>query len=102
RQRLPPSPPLFPYTTLFRSLCSRKARHVATGARLATTSRSVKADEPPVRRGEDLHSTLDAMTAIPSPSRSFTAADRPASAMMSRSEEHTSELQSRSDLVCRL
>src|SRR5207249_10400084 len=64
----PPSPTVFPYTTLFRSAiasphCSRASRWTASIAREAL----------------------------------FTIGCRPA-----RSEEHTSELQSRFDLVCRL
>src|SRR2546421_5905519 len=57
--RRPPRSTLFPYTTLFRSIPSGRARRPVHGGRVR-------------------------------------AWDRP------RSEEHTSELQSRSDLVCRL
>src|SRR5690349_22767113 len=72
--RRPPRSTLFPYTTLFRSSgrCSRSCRRPP---RKTAISRS------PTRRS--------AATSRPS---------RPAS----RSEEHTSELQSRRDLVCRL
>src|SRR5215204_6724220 len=56
--RRPPRSTLFPYTTLFRSLCER-----------------IRLDEQPPRVPEGL---------------------------TERSEEHTSELQSHSDLVCRL
>src|SRR6516162_10216189 len=59
--RRPPRSTLFPYTTLFRSLCSRKrTRQVSTPSTLLVPARS------------------------------------------KRSEEHTSELQSPCNLVCRL
>src|SRR2546421_7016189 len=70
--RRPPRSTLFPYTTLFRSASAEHA-HI----RLALEVCAVQHDQ--VRHG----------IAIP-----VLAGDR--------SEEHTSELQSRSDLVCRL
>src|SRR5690606_42099081 len=77
--RRPPSPPLFPYTTLFRShtpvcdLRRRSQRHeiLQRGGR------------PPAQRGPSGHRSGRAQEAL-------------------RSEEHTSELQSRENLVCRL
>src|SRR3712207_8599048 len=84
--RRPPRSTLFPYTTLFRSL--RHARHEEARGR---SQRRVAADEPGRecnrRRPEHL---LDG---------GRRAERREASA---RSEEHTSELQSRQYLVCRL
>src|SRR5947207_9922280 len=70
--RRPPRSTLFPYTTLFRSRAIRVHRRHPHGAARAARS--------------------DASGASIGP-------DRPAD---SRSEEHTSELQSHSDLVCRL
>src|SRR5206468_12402103 len=72
---LPPRPTLFPYTTLFRS-SRRFARRAASGSRRPRPRRL-----PPIRCSRRRHGF-----AWGSP----------------RSEEHTSELQSRSDLVCRL
>src|SRR4051794_41330531 len=72
--RRPPRSPLFPYTTLFRILCTRLRTSPANGIRSAA-SRSTK------------------YAASRSASRSGTA---------TRSEEHTSELQSPVHLVCRL
>src|SRR5258707_5768577 len=63
--RRPPRSTLFPYTTLFRSICTK-----SPGSRVLTTLKS----RASARR---------------QPSRT-------------RSEEHTSELQSRQYLVCRL
>src|SRR3712207_8740653 len=78
--RRPPRSTLFPYTTLFRSL----HRRLSTAA-------------PPSDRGE-IVATAMACAACPrnsgqQPCRSSRAR---------RSEEHTSELQSRQYLVCRL
>src|SRR5207249_10566274 len=68
--RSPPGATLFPYTTLFRSIRSRRcARNKWPGP---------------------LHSTPSAR-----------AGASPSTSCAPRSEEHTSELQSRFDLVCR-
>src|SRR5438105_5900948 len=72
--RRPPRSTLFPYTTLFRSPCRRPGR---TGTPCA---------RPPAARGTGAAPAAGAAC----PCRS------------ARSEEHTSELQSRVDLVCRL
>src|SRR5258707_11963301 len=74
--RRPPRSTLFPYTTLFRSLDS-----VANRALVA----------PVPQRGRDL---LDILAPY--------AEDGERISSKSRSEEHTSELQSRQYLVCRL
>src|SRR3989440_7901132 len=74
--RRPPRSTLFPYTTLFRSLPSRNGGQPVENA--TTTIRT--AQKP----------SFTDITWLPL--KDFT----------SRSEEHTSELQSRSDLVCRL
>src|SRR2546430_1689680 len=70
--RRPPRSTLFPYTTLFRSGCLRPA---------------APALRPPPR-------------AAAAPAPRTAAPPRPQSS--ARSEEHTSELQSQSNLVCRL
>src|SRR2546430_7108947 len=75
--RRPPRSTLFPYTTLFRS-----------GSRKPTSWRYSRPEMP------DLH-TL-ARYAV------FTAFTLSVYAVKTRSEEHTSELQSQSNLVCRL
>src|SRR5207249_11859927 len=77
----PPRPPLFPYTTLFRSPHQLR--------RLDLVLRQVLAGNQPedVEPAADLGAVdLDVFRLVPS----------------ERSEEHTSELQSRFDLVCRL
>src|SRR3712207_7414105 len=76
--RRPPRSTLFPYTTLFRSL--------PTDSMVSITSM-----RPGERRG------------LPNSEMSAPAEKvRPAQASTARSEEHTSELQSRQYLVCRL
>src|SRR3712207_7333940 len=82
--RRPPRSTLFPYTTLFRSsslpsisrISSRKACSSSLNARW-----TIVTSAPAVTPGTSHHGRADART---------------------RSEEHTSELQSRQYLVCRL
>src|SRR5688572_30933221 len=70
--RRPPRSTLFPYTTLFRSGTGRRARAIRPRAGVRT---SLAGLAPPWAKVRD---------------------------MSARSEEHTSELQSQSNLVCRL
>src|SRR5437773_9377898 len=84
--RPPPRPPLFPYTTLFRS---RAARRHAPGLQLIRQ----------LGRRQWRRTGPNSFTRTRSGQSRILSADRnPAS----RSEEHTSELQSHHDLVCRL
>src|SRR5690349_23991548 len=86
RQR-PQRPTLFPYTTLFRSARTRwrwREKSITTPEPIALPAIDVPAPR---------HVTA-------TPRRRQTA--RTASTSSRRSEEHTSELQSRRDLVCRL
>src|SRR2546421_4430790 len=76
--RRPPRSTLFPYTTLFRS--HARGAEPAAGGAPAAPSAGVTLRARPARW------TLRVPTIV----------------LMERSEEHTSELQSRSDLVCRL
>src|SRR5947209_12164076 len=84
--RQPPTSTLFPYTTLFRSHC----RHGPGPAPRADTSAAGSA--PPCRQRFDLPDGPSSTPACPSAVREA----------VTRSEEHTSELQSRQYLVCRL
>src|SRR5256885_12098731 len=90
--RRPPRSTLFPYTTLFRS--KGQARAVRLSAALSATAGCERADD-----------AADRAAFILDP-RAGAAARRIRSALvhrqLRRSEEHTSELQSPCNLVCRL
>src|SRR5436309_2130783 len=80
--RRPPRSTLFPYTTLFRS-----------SAFLPFTADASKVPSPAAVPGEDPAATV---------SGTITGPAAPGAPRWMRSEEHTSELQSRENLVCRL
>src|SRR2546421_11993393 len=100
--RRPPRSTLFPYTTLFRSTFPghdtvsdfRRELH------LDTAIASVSYKSGGVRHAREIFSSpVDQVIVV------RLTADRPGQVNFNasmRSEEHTSELQSRSDLVCRL
>src|SRR3712207_9018806 len=93
--RRPPRSTLFPYTTLFRS---EEVRRDALGLDRAALRRVVarrgELDRGVGRQRQDrLHAAL---------AEGLGADDRGALVVLQRSEEHTSELQSRQYLVCRL
>src|SRR5438093_7800550 len=80
--RRPPTSTLFPYTTLFRSRTLDNFRHRPQTSFMSKPKRALGLRSPTPRRiliihGPNLH-------------------------MLGRSEEHTSELQSLTNLVCRL
>src|SRR5690242_21256330 len=90
--RRPPRSTLFPYTTLFRSEVRVGLRLVAKreGAEVPDPFRHATGEErdPPTEEGEHARE-------VPQDVRDDHRRDR-------RSEEHTSELQSHVNLVCRL
>src|SRR5690349_22201317 len=90
--RRPPASTLFPYTTLFRSLIERDARAVAGIEKLRFFDLAAVGGSGSRLRLEDGRDVLDLAA-------SWGAASL---GNAHRSEEHTSELQSRRDLVCRL
>src|SRR5437667_6685134 len=81
--RRPPRSTLFPYTTLFRSLPDRAGRREQRRAQRLPAAR---------RRGPP---SLRPRSRVP-------RRPRGPKRVLRRSEEHTSELQSHHDLVCRL
>src|SRR5205085_12561586 len=98
----PPTPTLFPYTTLFRS---RATRHVLMdwAHRLLLVLRNGAwslCHEPQPRIASASISTRQRGSS--SPAITTVAEAGRALPNTSRSEEHTSELQSQSNLVCRL
>src|SRR2546427_9398378 len=88
--RRPPRSTLFPYTTLFRSRrhCDNTPRRSSSPLRSPFLDHSLRLEAIHLRLGEANESPIDVLAIV---------AGRPA-----RSEEHTSELQSQSNLVCRL
>src|SRR3712207_8707819 len=92
--RRPPRSTLFPYTTLFRSGVERRTRALPAvlALRGADHRHLVCLEHPPRPAG-------DRRRGAPRPQ---SGAGRPLDAQELRSEEHTSELQSRQYLVCRL
>src|SRR3712207_7082488 len=82
--RRPPRSTLFPYTTLFRSEAARRLDRLDAAV--------VRAVLAPAQRQRAAGPQVDLGTGVA----------EPAAEVLGRSEEHTSELQSRQYLVCRL
>src|SRR5438105_12065061 len=87
--RRPPRSTLFPYTTLFRS--------AVAGIRRTSPAAGPACRLPSTARGQVRPTRGTLAAPRPSPERRRAPAE-----CETRSEEHTSELQSRVDLVCRL
>src|SRR5690349_24132443 len=83
----PPRSTLFPYTTLFRSAIQRKAAGAVLRCR---------------RQPASLYRVTDQHIEDGVERRGIFRIDEQGRCVPVRSEEHTSELQSRRDLVCRL
>src|SRR2546430_11177320 len=79
--RRPPRSTLFPYTTLFRSPTASAPESGSGAASSETPARSATTRDPTPPTASPASTSLPSLT---------------------RSEEHTSELQSQSNLVCRL
>src|SRR2546426_6871378 len=90
--RRPPRSTLFPYTTLFRSLVFRGATRYARRGDVALTLELIVRER--ITPAESLATDRALLDARASALRVYTLAGR--------SEEHTSELQSPCNLVCRL
>src|SRR2546430_7207086 len=84
--RRPPRSTLFPYTTLFRSCSLAAPRHARAHGVAVSAPTACPAVRPATLRAHSM--------AIPHQGRPEGTSPR--------SEEHTSELQSQSNLVCRL
>src|SRR5688572_31870893 len=83
--RRPPRSTLFPYTTLFRSRRTTSRAWRVTVKALLDNGCNLDRLHPNASVGEALASPVELIESI-----------------LARSEEHTSELQSQSNLVCRL
>src|SRR2546430_4221976 len=86
--RRPPRSTLFPYTTLFRSYL-RPGTEIQSRIRQYVTRRQLR------RNGHGVNENLSRLRAVAEVATRKIERRR-------RSEEHTSELQSQSNLVCRL
>src|SRR5207302_11435263 len=97
-----PTSPLFPYTTLFRSCSS-----LILGVRMSLKD-AAYADQAFAKYADQLRPDLVPFLKLPKPEHPRVTRARLAQflqhrfALTQRSEEHTSELQSRENLVCRL
>src|SRR5258706_11964799 len=90
--RRPPRSTLFPYTTLFRSLCPGVcAREGVIRRQDRAHVRAAEMHRPDITRRGVVENVSNRHT------QSVTVRD-----IFNRSEEHTSELQSLTNLVCRL
>src|SRR5256886_6069131 len=87
--RRPPRSTLFPYTTLFRSVVGLLGRSGGPLKDLADVALVVPSDD--TARIQEIHLAIEHLICEMVEER-----------MKARSEEHTSELQSQSNLVCRL
>src|SRR3712207_8381511 len=87
--RRPPRSTLFPYTTLFRSPLAKARRRPRELLRLLPLARVAQPRRLPLDRRQ-------------LPLEFLRHRGRPTIGPLARSEEHTSELQSRQYLVCRL
>src|SRR5690625_6979235 len=88
-----PRPPLFPYTTLFRSL-STIASHTELGAGIQVAMKDLEIRGAGNLLGGEQSGHIAGV--------GFDLYVRMVADAVARSEEHTSELQSRGHLVCRL
>src|SRR2546430_15468591 len=100
--RRPPRSTLFPYTTLFRSLLGR-----GDPAKVPEPQHREHEHDAPGSEGHDRSDQGD-LTELPEgicvqeQSPKSLATEQRLDLALQRSEEHTSELQSQSNLVCRL
>src|SRR5688572_32431662 len=96
----PPRSPLYPYTTLFRSRQLERAREEALAA-----SRDAARAQERARIGREIHDAVGhhaTLIAVGAAAIAASTAEEETRRGAERSEEHTSELQSQSNLVCRL
>src|SRR5256885_8402501 len=92
--RRPPRSTLFPYTTLFRSRQASSTEAIAPPPSTSAEARSHRQSPRLMRQGHVLITRWGTGTPV--------AGDRDRLQARGRSEEHTSELQSPCNLVCRL
>src|SRR5256885_10546031 len=98
--RPPPRSTLFPYPTLFRSLQQTNENSDDRRRCCAATEEADRVDAIPFRELPGRSGKQFPLR--PGSSRNGIASTRSASSVAARSEEHTSELQSPCNIVCRL
>src|SRR5688572_32586895 len=91
--RRPPRSTLFPYTTLFRSENQARMKHYRAGLEALRRKSAVTVSLTVPAFGPELDDGSSPVRGAAKPSVTI---------VEFRSEEHTSELQSQSNLVCRL
>src|SRR5256885_11447530 len=94
--RRPPNSPLFPYTTLFRSKNAADEQRLEPQHRYVPAGAVAQALEPLGTRADAQQLRVARLV------REARRPQRNVEARAGRSEEHTSELQSPCNLVCRL
>src|SRR5690606_39931379 len=99
--RSSPLSTLFPYTTLFRSTVDLRIDYLrpVPGVDLYVTARTLKVGYSIARVDVEIRGAQTACLAV---GRGTFSTQVSRSQEVARSEEHTSELQSRENLVCRL
>src|SRR5262249_58633908 len=101
-QHPPPRPPPFPYPTLFRSYCPPTMPPTPVAVISSLRAARTRSSFPPWRSVKSLIASANS----PSPARIATfspnlTCEVGENVAILRSEEHTSELQSLTNLVCR-
>src|SRR2546430_9042679 len=96
--RRPPRSPLFPYTTLFRSLCFCGAILLGFLSEAIASADTLRITSEPSGALVEIDSVIEGKTPY---EKKFPGGYFHRTRTV-RSEEHTSELQSQSNLVCRL
>src|SRR5690606_41417175 len=100
--RGPPPPPPFPYTTLFRSGLLEHAAHRRGGRLGIDRGRQAHAELERRAWAQDIAGLVGQRQAGGTDHRQRRTPGAIEDRLDRRSEEHTSELQSRENLVCRL
>src|SRR5690606_41046815 len=101
-QRAPPTSPLFPYTTLFRSNKKAVLTGVGLAFALSITMAWIMAQNYKVDVNKDRYKLTKDYAEAKDQDYTFNEENGRSLYEGMRSEEHTSELQSRENLVCRL
>src|SRR5256886_15595592 len=100
--RRPPRSTLFPYTTLFRSKAVPEAEVLINGVRLGAEPTPLLHGDKVEVGGQELTFVDERRSGSTQYVQAMSVPQAMAQAKAERSEEHTSELQSQSNLVCRL